>query len=164
MSGNVYQGTLVAPKGRFAIIVSRFNEFVTSRLLGGAKDVFARHGVAEGDVDVIWSPGSFEIPLVCQKAAATGNYVAVVCVGAVIRGGTDHYQYIAAEVTKGIASVGLSTGVPCIFGVLTCDTIEQAIERAGAKAGNKGADAALAAIEMANLLAALPTTKSKPKP
>ena len=155
-----YQGKLVAPaKARFAVIVSRFNEFVTSRLLGGALDVFTRHGVAEDDVEVAWTPGSFEIPLVCQKLAASGRYAAVVCLGAVIRGGTDHHRYIAAEVSKGIAAAGMATGVPCIFGVLTCDTVEQAIERAGTKAGNKGADAALAALEMANLLAQLPPAK-----
>jgi 6,7-dimethyl-8-ribityllumazine synthase len=150
---NEYQGSLVAPaKARFALLVSRFNEFVTSKLLEGAKDALLRHGVQEADIDVVRSPGSFEIPLLAQTLAAGGRYAAVVCLGAVIRGGTDHYQYIASEVAKGVAAATMKTGVPCIFGVLTCDSIEQAVERAGAKAGNKGADAAVAAIEMANLL------------
>ena len=152
-----YEGKLVAPKGRFAVIVSRFNEFITSKLLGGAMDALVRHGVAEANIDVVWSPGSFEIPLLAQKLAASEKYAAVICLGAVIRGGTDHYQYVASEVSKGVAHASLATGVPCIFGVLTCDTIEQAIERAGAKAGNKGSDAAAGAIEMANLLAQLPS-------
>lgn len=154
----VYQGKLVAgAKAKFAIVVSRFNEFVTNKLLGGALDALSRHGATEGNIDVFWSPGSFEIPVLAQKLAESKRYDAVICLGAVIRGGTDHYQYVAAEVSKGIASASMKTGVPCIFGVLTCDTIEQAIERSGAKAGNKGADAALAAIEMANLLQQLPT-------
>ena len=162
MGAKRYEGKLVAPaKARFAVVVGRFNEFVTSKLLGGALDAFARHDVPEGSVEVAWSPGSFEIPLIAQKLAETGRYAAVVCLGAVIRGGTDHYQYIAAEVSKGVAAVSLSTGVPCIFGVLTCDTVEQAIERAGTKSGNKGADAACAAIEMANLLGQLPTSGTK---
>ena len=157
MSVKVFEGNLVAPaKAKFAVVVSRFNEFVTSKLLGGAIDTFDRHGVKESNVEVVWSPGSFEIPVLTQRLAASGRYAAVVCLGAVIRGGTDHYQYIASEVAKGVAAAGLATGVPCIFGVLTCDTIEQAIERAGAKAGNKGADAARAAIEMTNLLEQLP--------
>ena len=157
MSVKVFEGNLVAPaKAKFAVVVSRFNEFVTSKLLGGAIDTFDRHGVKESNVEVVWSPGSFEIPVLTQRLAASGRYAAVVCLGAVIRGGTDHYQYIASEVSKGVAAAGLATGVPCIFGVLTCDTIEQAIERAGAKAGNKGADAARAAIEMTNLLEQLP--------
>jgi 6,7-dimethyl-8-ribityllumazine synthase len=152
-----YQGKLVAPaKARFAIIVSRFNEFVTSKLLGGAMDALQRHGVAEGNIDVIWAPGSFEMPVIALKLAETKRYAAVLCVGAVIRGGTDHYQYVAAEAAKGVAAASMKTGVPCIFGILTCDSIEQAIERSGAKAGNKGADAAVSAIEMVNLFAALP--------
>ena len=152
-----FEGTLVASAtGRFAIIVSRFNEFITSKLLGGALDALARHGVAEDRVDIAWSPGSFEIPLLAQKLAGSGKYVAVICLGAVIRGSTDHYEYVASEVAKGVAQAAMSTGVPCLFGVVTCDTIEQAIERAGTKAGNKGSDAAVAAIEMANLLAQLP--------
>ena len=154
---NTYQGKLIAPAGaRFAIVVGRFNEFVTSKLLGGALDALNRHHVDEARVDVFWSPGSFEIPLVTQKLAGCGEYAAVICLGAVIRGGTDHYQYIAAEVAKGVAMASMSTGVPCIFGVLTCDTVEQAVDRAGAKSGNKGADAALSAIEMVNLLGQVP--------
>ncbi len=157
MSAKTYEGKLVAPaKARFAVIVSRFNEFVTSKLLAGAMDAFARHGVKDADIEVVWSPGSFEIPVLAHRLAGSGKYAAVVCLGAVIRGGTEHYQYIAAEVSKGIAAAAVATGVPCLFGVLTCDTIEQAIERAGTKAGNKGADAAAAAIEMVNLLAQLP--------
>ena len=157
MSATTYEGKLVAPaKGRFAVVVSRFNEFVTSKLLAGAMDAFARHGVDAANVDVVWSPGSFETPLLCRRMASSGKYAAVVALGAVIRGGTDHWQYIASEVAKGVAMTALTTGVPCLFGVLTCDSIEQAIERAGTKAGNKGADAAVAAIEMANLMAQLP--------
>jgi 6,7-dimethyl-8-ribityllumazine synthase len=154
-----YEGKLVAPgDARFAIVVSRFNEFVTSKLLGGATDALARHGVdVEKNVEVVWSPGSFEIPLLAQKLASGGQYAAVICLGAVIRGGTDHYQYIASEVAKGVAQAAMQTSTPCIFGVLTCDTIEQAIERAGTKAGNKGADAANSAIEMANLFDQLPS-------
>jgi 6,7-dimethyl-8-ribityllumazine synthase len=153
----LYQGKLIPPaKAKFAIVVSRFNEFISSKLLGGAMDAFGRHGVAENRIDVIWSPGSYEVPLVAKRVAASGTYAAVVCLGAVIRGGTDHYQYIAAEAAKGVAQASLATGVPCIFGILTCDNIEQAIERAGTKAGNKGADAAMAAIEMASLFEALP--------
>lgn len=152
-----YEGQLVAPAGaKFALVVGRFNEFVTSKLLGGAKDALLRHDVKDDDIDVIWSPGSFEIPLLTQQLAASGQYAAVVCLGAVIRGGTDHYQYVSGEVTKGIAQVSLATGVPCIFGVLTCDTVDQAVDRAGAKQGNKGAEAALAAIEMINLKNQLP--------
>lgn len=155
-----YQGKLVAPaKAKFAVVASRFNEFVTSRLLSGALDALVRHGAAEANVDVVWSPGCFEMPVVAARLAGSGKYAAVVCLGAVIRGGTDHHQYIAAEAAKGVAAAALRTGVPCIFGVLTCDTIEQAIERAGAKAGNKGAEAAAAAIEMANLLGQLPGGK-----
>ena len=155
------EGKLVAPAGaRFALLVSRFNEFVTGKLLAGAVDALTRHGVAEGDIDVVWSPGSFEIPLLAKRLAASGSYTAVVCLGAVIRGGTDHYEYVASEVSKGVAQVSLETSVPCIFGVLTCDTLEQAVERSGAKAGNKGADAAVAAVEMANLLAQLPGASS----
>ena len=153
-----YQGKLVAPPGaKFALLVGRFNEFVTSKLLAGAIDELTRHDVADENIDVIWSPGSFEIPLLAKTLASSGKYAAVVCLGAVLRGGTDHYQFISAEVTKGIAMAGMETSVPCIFGVLTCDTIEQAIERAGTKAGNKGSDAARAAIEMANLIGQLPT-------
>ncbi len=148
-----FHGQLIAPaEARFAIVVSRFNEFITSKLLGGAIDALQRHGADMDNVEVVWSPGSFEIPVLAQKLACSGRYAAVICLGAVIRGGTDHYQYIASEVAKGVAQAGMATGVPCIFGVLTCDTIEQAVERAGTKAGNKGADAANSAVEMANLL------------
>ena len=154
---NEYQGKLVAPAdARFAVVVSRFNELVTSKLLSGAIDELTRHGVGDDSIDVVWSPGSFEIPVLAKRLAASREYAAVVCLGAVIRGGTEHHQYIAAEVAKGVATAGMETAVPCIFGVLTCDTIEQAIERAGTKAGNKGADAARAAIEMANLIEQLP--------
>ncbi len=152
-----YQGQLVATaQAKFAVLVSRFNEFISGKLLGGAMDALTRHGVAEKNVEVVWSPGSFEIPLLAKKLAGSGKYAAVICLGAVIRGGTDHYEYIASEVAKGVAMASLETSVPCIFGVLTCDTIEQAIERAGTKSGNKGADAAVAAIEMANILEQLP--------
>ena len=147
------EGNLVAPAGaKFALLVSRFNEFISSKLLSGAVDALRRHGVREDDIDTIWSPGSFEIPMLAQRLASSGRYAAVVCLGAVIRGGTDHYEYVASEAAKGIAHVALSTGVPCIFGILTTDTVEQAVDRAGVKSGNKGADAALAGLEMANLL------------
>jgi len=152
-----YKGKLVAPaKAKFAVLVSRFNEFVTSKLLSGCLDALDRHGVDGANVEVVWSPGSFEIPVVAQRLAGSGRYSAVICLGAVIRGGTEHYRYIASQVARGVAAAAAATGVPCIFGILTCETIEQAVERAGAKAGNKGADAALSAIEMANLLAQLP--------
>ncbi len=155
---NEYQGQLIASSdAKFAIIVSRFNEFVTKRLLDGALDALTRHGASDDNIDVIWSPGSYEIPVLAQQVASSGRYDAVICLGAVIRGGTDHYQYVASEVAKGVALAAMNTGIPCIFGVLTCDTLEQAIERAGAKAGNKGVDAASAAIEMVNLLAQLPS-------
>ena len=147
----IYEGNLVADKNdRFCIIVARFNEFIGSKLLSGAKDAFIRHGVEENNIDVIWVPGAFEIPVVCKKAAKKG-YSAIVALGAVIKGSTSHYDYVCAEVSKGVAHVSLETGVPVIFGVLTTDNIEQAIERAGTKSGNKGADAAETAIEMANL-------------
>ncbi len=147
-----YEGPLAAQGIRFGIVASRFNEFITRKMLDGALDALKRHGADEGAVEIAWVPGSFEIPLVAQKMAAGGKYDAVICIGAVIRGSTPHFDYIAAEVTKGIAHAGMSTGVPVIYGVITTDTIEQAIERAGTKAGNKGYDAAESAIEMANLL------------
>ena len=157
-----YQGKLVAPpKAKFGVVVSRFNEFITSKLLGGCMDALKRHGADEANVDVVWSPGSFELPVLTQRLAATGEYAAIICLGAVIRGGTDHYQYIASEAAKGVSVAAMRTGVPCIFGVLTCDTLEQAIDRAGAKTGNKGAAAAAAAIEMANLMNELPSGKGK---
>ena len=159
-----FQGKLIAPAdAKFAVLVSRFNEFITSKLLGGCTDALKRHGVAEDNIELTWAPGSFEIPVVAQKLAASGRYAAVICLGAGIRGGTDHYQYIAAEVAKGIAHVGLATGVPCIFGVLTCDNVEQAIERAGTKSGNKGSDAATTAIEMVNLIGQLPSARKPVK-
>ena len=154
MSPN-YQGKLIGEGFRFAIVASRFNHFITQRLLEGAQDALLRHGVKEADINVAWTPGSFEIPMVAKRLAQSGEYQAVICLGALIRGGTPHFEYLAAEVTKGIAQVGLETGVPTIHGVVTADTIEQAIERAGTKMGNKGFDAALAAIEMANLLRSL---------
>lgn len=159
-----FHGKLIAPAdAKFAVLISRFNEFITSKLLGGCTDALKRHGVAEDNIELVWAPGSFEIPVLAQKLAASGRYAAVICLGAVIRGGTDHYQYVAAEVSKGIAHVGLATGVPCIFGVLTCDNVEQAIERAGTKSGNKGADAGTAAIEMVNLIEQLPSARKLAK-
>ncbi len=149
----VFEGKVVAEGGlKAGIVVARFNEFITGKLLSGALDSFARHGVDVADVDVAWVPGAFEIPLVASRMAESGEYDAVVCLGAVIRGATSHYDYVCAEVSKGVAQASLASGVPIIFGVLTCDTIEQAIERAGSKAGNKGSECAESAIEMANLL------------
>lgn len=149
---NIIEGNITAEGLRFAIVASRFNEFITSKLLEGALDMLRRHGAAEDSVDVAWVPGAFEIPLAAKKLAASGKYDAVICVGAVIRGATSHYDYVCNEVSKGVAQAGLSTGVPVIFGVVTTENIEQAVERAGTKAGNKGADGAMAAMEMANLL------------
>jgi 6,7-dimethyl-8-ribityllumazine synthase len=146
-----YVGKLVGEGLKFGVVVSRFNEFITSKLLDGAQDTLARHGVKEADVDVAWTPGSFEIPLIAKKMAKSGRYDAIICLGAVIRGGTPHFDYIAAEVSKGIANVSLESGIPVILGVITADTLEQAIERAGTKSGNYGSQAALHAIEMANL-------------
>lgn len=154
--GTVYEGQLVGTGLRFALVVSRFNEFISRKLLEGALDALGRHGVAGENIEVAWVPGAFEIPLVARRLAESGRYHAVICLGAVIRGSTPHFDYVAAEVSKGIALAGLETGVPVLFGVLTTDSIEQAIERAGTKAGNKGFDAALGAIEMANLLKGLP--------
>jgi 6,7-dimethyl-8-ribityllumazine synthase len=149
---HVYEGKLTAKGLRFAVIVARFNEFITGKLLTGAMDGLLRHDAAEEDIDTIWVPGAFEIPIIAQKLAKSGKYDAVICLGTVIRGSTSHYDYVCSEVSKGIAHVGLETGVPTIFGVLTTENIEQAIERGGTKAGNKGFDAAMSAIEMANLL------------
>ncbi len=154
--GHTFAGHLVGEGLRFAVVVSRFNAFISEHLLKGAMDALARHGVSDEDVDVAWVPGAFEIPLVARRLAESGRYDAIICLGAVIRGATPHFDYVAGESAKGIAAASLHTGVPVIYGVLTTDTIEQAIERAGTKAGNKGADAAMAAIEMANLLRALP--------
>ena len=152
MSIKTYEGKLIAQGLRFGIVVGRFNEFISSRLLSGAIDGLVRHGAEEADIEVSWVPGAFEIPLVAQKMAGSKKFDAVICLGAVIRGSTPHFDYVANEMSKGIAKVSLDTGLPVIFGVLTTDTIEQAIERAGTKAGNKGYDAALTAIEMANLM------------
>ncbi len=146
-----HSAKLIGTGLKVAIVVSRFNEFVTSKLLSGAMDALVRHGVSDNAIEVAWVPGSFEIPLAAAKMAAAKKFDAVVCLGAVIRGSTPHWEFIAGEVAKGIAKIGMDTGVPTVFGVLTTDTLEQAIERAGAKAGNKGVDAALSAIEMANL-------------
>lgn len=150
--GRVYEGRLNGGGLRVGIVVARFNEAITRQLLAGAQDALIRHGVDAEDVDVVWVPGSFEIPLAAQRLAASGNYQAVVCLGAVIRGETPHFEYVASQVSSGIAQVGLTTGVPTTFGVLTTDTVEQALARAGLKAGNRGYEAAVAAIEMANLL------------
>jgi 6,7-dimethyl-8-ribityllumazine synthase len=147
-----YEGTLLGEGLKFGVVISRFNEFITARLLEGTEDALLRHGVKEGDIEVAWTPGSFEIPLIAKKMAQSGKYAAIICLGAVIRGGTPHFDYIATEVTKGIAVVGLETGMPVIYGVVTADTLEQAIERAGTKMGNAGFQAAMSAIEMANLV------------
>ncbi len=151
-NNKTFEGMLLGEGLKFGLVVARFNDFITNKLLEGAKDALLRHGVNEDDIEVTWVPGSFEIPLVAQKLAATKRFDAIICLGAVIRGGTPHFEYVASEVTKGIAQVGLSTGLPVIYGVITADTLEQAIERAGTKQGNEGARAAATAIEMANLL------------
>ena len=147
-----FEGMLLGKGLKFGLVVSRFNEFITKKLLEGAQDALLRHGVGEEDIEVAWVPGSFEIPLIAKKLAQTERYDAVICLGAVVRGGTPHFEYIAAEVSKGIAKVGLETGLPVIYGVITADTLEQAIERAGTKEGNEGFRAAASAIEMANLV------------
>ncbi len=146
-----FEGQLVAGNEKYCIIISRFNDFIGAKLLSGALDELKRHGVSEENIDIVRVPGAFEIPLAAQKFAATGKYNAIIALGAVIKGATAHFDYVSAEVSKGIAQVSLQTGIPVIFGVLTTDNIEQAIERAGTKAGNKGADAAKSAIEMVNL-------------
>jgi 6,7-dimethyl-8-ribityllumazine synthase len=151
----IIQGTFVPPPGRFALVASRFNAAVVDNLVAGALDGLQRHGVAD-EIDVVRVPGSFEIPLVAQRLAASKKFAAVICLGCVIRGDTDHYDHVAGQAAAGVARVALETGVPVIFGILTCDTLEQAINRAGAKAGNKGFDAAMTAIEMVNLLRQLP--------
>ncbi|MBW1984932.1 MAG: 6,7-dimethyl-8-ribityllumazine synthase [Deltaproteobacteria bacterium] len=148
----IYEAGLLAEGKKFALIVSRFNDFITEKLTSGAVDALIRSGARDEDIDIIKVPGAFEIPLIAKKAAKTGRYHAVICIGAVIRGATPHFEYVSAEVSKGIAMVSLETEVPVIFGIVTTDTIEQAIERAGAKAGNKGWSAAISAIEMANLV------------
>lgn len=149
---NVLEGKLLAEGQKIAVVAGRFNEIITNKLLGGAVDAFKRHGGDEKNIDLAWVPGAFEIPLVAKKLAESGRYDAVICLGAVIRGATAHFDMVANETTKGIANVGLQTGVPIIFGVLTTDNIEQAVERAGSKAGNKGFEAVTTAIEMVNLL------------
>lgn len=146
-----FEGMLLGKGLKFGLVVSRFNEFFTKKLLEGAQDALLRHGVNEEDIEVAWVPGSFEVPLIAQKLARTKRYDAVICLAVLVRGGTPHFEYLAAEVTKGIAKVSLDTGLPVIYGVITTDTLEQAIERAGTKAGNKGFEAAVSAIEMANL-------------
>ncbi|MGO4539775.1 6,7-dimethyl-8-ribityllumazine synthase [Paenibacillus sp. YIM B09110] len=147
----IYEGHLVSEGLKYGVVVGRFNEFISSKLLGGALDAFKRHGAAEDDVEIAWVPGAFEIPLIAQKMAESGKYDAVITLGAVIRGSTPHFDFVCNEAAKGVAAIALKTGVPTIFGVLTVDSIEQAIERAGTKAGNKGYEAAASAIEMANL-------------
>ena len=146
------EGKLDAKGLKVGIVIARFNEFISSKLLSGCLDGLNRHGASDNNIDVVWSPGAFELPLLAKKLAGSKKYNAVICLGAIIRGATPHFDYVAAEVSKGIANAGLETGVPVIYGVLTTDNIEQAIERAGTKSGNKGFDAALAAIEMANLM------------
>ena len=148
----IIEGKLTAGNSRYGIIVGRFNEFIGGKLLEGAIDALKRHDVNEESIEIVWAPGAFEIPLVAQKMAQTGRFDAIICLGAVIRGSTPHFDFVSAEVSKGIASVSMSEGLPVIFGVLTTDSIEQAIERAGTKAGNKGFEAAMSAIEMVNLL------------
>ena len=152
---NIYEGKLTPEDIKIGIVASRFNEFIVSKLIGGADDALRRHNVKDENVDLAWVPGAFEIPLVASKMAQSGKYDAVICLGAVIRGSTDHYEYVANEVTKGIAAVSLKTGVPVMFGVLTCDNLEQAIERAGSKVGNKGFEAAVSAIETINVIKSL---------
>ena len=149
---NIIEGKLSAKGKKFALVVSRFNELISSQLLSGAKDCLLRHECKEEDITIVWVPGSFEIPLTAKKLAHSKKYNSIICLGAVIRGGTPHFDYVAAEVSKGVAQVGMDSGLPVIFGVLTTDNIEQALERAGTKAGNKGWDAALSAIEMVNLM------------
>jgi 6,7-dimethyl-8-ribityllumazine synthase len=150
-----YEGILIGKGLRFAVVISRFNELITLRLLEGAKDALLRHGVAEADVDTVWAPGCLEIPLISKKLAQSEKYDAIICLGAVIRGGTPHFEYVASEVNRGIGRVSLDSGLPVIHGIITADTLEQAIQRAGAKEGNKGFAAAINAIEMANLLKAI---------
>ena len=150
-----YEGILIGKGLKFAVVVSRFNELITTRLLDGARDALLRHGVNEDDIDIVWTPGCLEIPLISKKLAQSDKYDAILCLGAVIRGGTPHSEYVASEVNRGIGRVSLDTGLPVIQGIITADTLEQAIQRAGAKEGNKGFTAAVSAIEMANLLKAI---------
>lgn len=153
--GKIFEGNLVGTDLKIGIVVARFNDFITSKLLGGAIDALKRHGVYEDNIDVAWVPGAFEIPLVAQKMATKDNYDAVVTLGTVIRGSTPHFDYVCNEAAKGVSSAAIQSGKPVIFGILTTETIEQAVERAGTKAGNKGADAAVAAIETANVIKSL---------
>lgn len=153
--GKRYEGMLVGKGLKFALVISRFNELITGRLLDGARDALLRHGVQEQDMDVAWTPGCFELPMVVKKLAQSGSYDAIICLGAVIRGGTPHFEYIASAVNRGISRVALDTGVPVTQGIITADTLEQAIQRAGAKEGNKGFVAGVSAIEMANLVRAI---------
>lgn len=148
----VIEGNLIAKGKRFCIVASRFNDFITKELISGCQDTLVRHGMQDGDLTITWVPGAFEIPTIAQKLAKSKSYDAIICLGTVIRGSTPHFEYISAEVAKGVAGVSLNSGLPVIFGIITADTIEQAIERAGTKDGNKGRDAAVSAIEMANLL------------
>jgi 6,7-dimethyl-8-ribityllumazine synthase len=156
----IYEGTFAPPPGRFALVAARFNQFIVESLIAGARDALLRHGVAEDAIDLVRVPGSFEIPLAAQRLARSGQYAAIVCLGAVIRGDTDHYDHVAGTATSGIARVALDSGLPVIYGLLTCDTVEQAVNRAGVKSGNKGFDAAVTAIEMVNLLNQLPGKQS----
>lgn len=149
---NTFEGKLVSDDMKIGLVAARFNEFIVSKLIGGAMDALTRHDVKEENIDLAWVPGAFEIPLIAQKMADSGKYDAVICLGAVIRGATSHYDYVCNEVSKGIAHVSLNSGIPVLFGVVTTENIEQAIERAGTKAGNKGYDSAMAAIEMVNLI------------
>lgn len=151
MMGQLFEGNLVGSGLKVGIVVGRFNEFITSKLLGGAEDALKRHGLSEENIDIAWVPGAFEIPFAAKKMVDTGRYDAVITLGTVIRGATPHFDYVCGEVSKGVANLTMESGIPVIFGVLTTNTIEQAVERAGTKAGNKGWDAATAAIEMANL-------------
>ena len=155
MAKHQYEGILIGKGLKIAVVISRFNELITTKLLEGAKDALVRHGVAEADIDIAWTPGCLEIPLISKKLAQTNKYDAVVCLGAVIRGGTPHSEYVASEVNRGIGRVSLEAGLPVIQGIITAETLEQAIQRAGAKEGNKGFAAAISAIEMANLLKAI---------
>lgn len=148
----IIEGVYSGEELKIGIVASRFNEFITSKLVSGAEDCLKRHGVSDDDMSVAWVPGAFEIPVIAKRMAKSGKYDAVICLGAVIRGATSHYDYVCAEVSKGIAAVSLDTGIPVLFGILTTDTIEQAIERAGTKAGNKGSDCAMSALEMVNLI------------
>jgi len=156
----VYEGKLLGDGLRFGVVIARFNEFIGSKLLDGVRDAFSRHGVDAENVDMAWTPGSFEIPLIALKLARSGNYDAIICLGAIIRGGTPHFEYVASELSKGIARVALDTGIAVVNGVITAENLEQAIERAGTKMGNKGFDAAVAAIEMANLMKSMEKSRT----